>query len=202
MCGARPRRAGTPACPHRSGSGSQTGAFAGAVAGPARDTHVPTCPEWRLRGLVGHIGQAHRWAAEIVRTGEPDAIPDPRDAELVSGTEFRVAPELAADAISESRERLSTPGPETLKPHLARVRGHGETLQFGPREESQAGWLITRTPRGTTRERRTGGADVVVRGTERELLLLVTRRLPADGPGPTVGGDHALLDHWLANTAL
>ncbi len=29
---------------------------------------IPTCPEWTLRQLATHVGRAHRWAAEIVRT--------------------------------------------------------------------------------------------------------------------------------------
>jgi uncharacterized protein (TIGR03083 family) len=59
----------------------QTAAFAEVVAGVAPDEKVPTCPEWLLRDLVGHIGQAPRWAAGIVRSGEPAPPPDPRDAE-------------------------------------------------------------------------------------------------------------------------
>ncbi len=39
---------------------------------------VPNCPEWTVRDLVAHIGQAHRWATGIVRTGAPVAVPDPR----------------------------------------------------------------------------------------------------------------------------
>jgi uncharacterized protein (TIGR03083 family) len=31
---------------------------------------VPSCPGWTVRDLVGHLGSVHRWAAEIVRTGE------------------------------------------------------------------------------------------------------------------------------------
>ncbi|RSN26573.1 hypothetical protein DMC63_01680 [Streptomyces sp. WAC 05977] len=42
---------------------------------------VPCCGEWRLRDLVVHLGNVHRWAAGIVRTGDPapqdlDAEPD------------------------------------------------------------------------------------------------------------------------------
>jgi uncharacterized protein (TIGR03083 family) len=58
----------------------QTAGFAKAVAGAAPDTPVPTCPDWPLRVLVGHIGQAHRWSAGIVRTG-PAPVPDPFDAD-------------------------------------------------------------------------------------------------------------------------
>jgi uncharacterized protein (TIGR03083 family) len=36
---------------------------------------IPTCPEWKLRQLVTHVGRAHRWAAEITRTRSDVAIP-------------------------------------------------------------------------------------------------------------------------------
>ncbi|MGR6920772.1 maleylpyruvate isomerase family mycothiol-dependent enzyme [[Actinomadura] parvosata] len=55
----------------------QTEGFAEAVAGGDPEAVVPTCPEWRLRTLVAHIGLADRWAAELVRTGRPVPAPDP-----------------------------------------------------------------------------------------------------------------------------
>lgn len=57
-----------------------TATFAKAVTGADPNLRVPTCPEWPLRVLVGHIGQAHRWAAGIVRSG-PTPVPDPFDAD-------------------------------------------------------------------------------------------------------------------------
>jgi uncharacterized protein (TIGR03083 family) len=39
------------------------------------DLHIPTCPDWRLRQLATHVGRAHRWAAEIVRTRAAEPIP-------------------------------------------------------------------------------------------------------------------------------
>ncbi|MGH2557248.1 MAG: maleylpyruvate isomerase N-terminal domain-containing protein, partial [Actinomycetota bacterium] len=30
------------------------------------DTPIPTCPEWRMRDLVQHMGDVHRWAAAHV----------------------------------------------------------------------------------------------------------------------------------------
>ncbi|QDQ16781.1 maleylpyruvate isomerase family mycothiol-dependent enzyme [Streptomyces spectabilis] len=59
----------------------QTGGFIRAVAGKPQDTRVPTCPDWPLRTLVGHVGQEHRWAAELVRKGEQLPVPDPWDAD-------------------------------------------------------------------------------------------------------------------------
>jgi uncharacterized protein (TIGR03083 family) len=58
-----------------------TATFADLVDGLDPATRVPTCPDWQVRDLVGHIGQAYRWAAGLVRSGEPDAVPDPRLAE-------------------------------------------------------------------------------------------------------------------------
>lgn len=55
-----------------------TSAFAAAVADLDPDTTVPTCPDWSVRVLVGHLGQASRWGAEVVRTGTADGLPDPR----------------------------------------------------------------------------------------------------------------------------
>ncbi|MEU9130993.1 maleylpyruvate isomerase family mycothiol-dependent enzyme [Kitasatospora sp. NPDC048540] len=57
------------------------------------DAPVPTCPEWRLRDLLLHTGQVHRWATAIVRDRlrqPPDEAatraargPDPADAGLL-----------------------------------------------------------------------------------------------------------------------
>jgi len=62
------------------GLSEHTDGFVTAVAGADPDTVVPTCPEWTLRVLVGHVGQAHRWATDIVRSG-PSPVPDPFDAD-------------------------------------------------------------------------------------------------------------------------
>jgi uncharacterized protein (TIGR03083 family) len=37
------------------------------------DAPVPTCPGWTVADLVRHHGDVHRWASEIVRTGEEAA---------------------------------------------------------------------------------------------------------------------------------
>jgi uncharacterized protein (TIGR03083 family) len=38
-------------------------------------TMVPSCPDWTLAELVGHVGSAHRWAADMVRTRAKEASP-------------------------------------------------------------------------------------------------------------------------------
>jgi uncharacterized protein (TIGR03083 family) len=231
-----------------------TAGLAGAVVGADPTMPVPTCPEWPLRVLVGHIGQAHRWAAGIVRSG-PSPIPDPFDADpgspqdwpgwlrggaadladavmaagegpvwtffgprpatfwlrrmlhdttvhhadaaLATDTAFEVAPDLAADAISEWLEVLSDPVTQTIKPAVAELRGTGQTLQLRP--DTGVGWLITRTPDGVRWARATDSADATLAGPIGDLLLVLTRRLP---PGQiTITGDRDLADHWLAHTA-
>ncbi|GLW94945.1 maleylpyruvate isomerase family mycothiol-dependent enzyme [Actinokineospora globicatena] len=55
----------------------QTAALATALTGTDPDAPVPTCPQWRVRHLIGHADQALRWSADIARTGQPTAVPDP-----------------------------------------------------------------------------------------------------------------------------
>lgn len=237
----------------------QTKAFSGVVRGMDPERRVPTCPQWRVRDLVAHIGQAHRWAAGIVRAGAAEAVPDPRDvdpgapgawprwladgvtdlvtavrgtppeatvwtflgagpavfwlrrmlhdtcvhhadAALASDTAFRVAPDLAADAICELLDLLCAPGAEAVKPALAELRGHGERLQLQAKGPAAPGWVVTRTAQGPTWERGPAAADVAVTGTVQDLLLLLHRRLSPTAV--TITGDRALLDHWLTHTAL
>jgi hypothetical protein len=44
--------------------------------------------------------------------------------------------------------------------------------------------------------------DVLSTATARDLLLIATRRLRPGDPHVTISGDRALVDHWLARTAL
>ncbi|MDP4506843.1 maleylpyruvate isomerase family mycothiol-dependent enzyme [Nonomuraea turcica] len=84
----------------------QTAGFARAATGGDPQAIVPTCPEWPLRVLVGHIGQAHRWTAELLRKGEPVSVPDPWQAEpgAPEGWEewLRAGAEDLLDALRES----------------------------------------------------------------------------------------------------
>jgi uncharacterized protein (TIGR03083 family) len=242
-----------------AGLREETAAFARAVAGLDPDATVPTCPEWRVRDLVGHIGQSHRWSAELVRTRSAAPVPEPRDADpgapqewsgwlrdgadalvaaVVDGgpatpvwtfvgerpaafwlrrmladtavhhadaavtaqVDHAIAPDLAADTISEGLELIAASVAADLKPALAELRGAGETLQLRP-EDLDPGWLITRTPGGVTWERRTSDADAVVSGAARDLLLVFSRRTTPEDDRLTITGDRALVHHWWAHTA-
>jgi uncharacterized protein (TIGR03083 family) len=71
----------------------QTEQCAVLLAGADLSRQVPSCPEWDLRQLVEHIGQAHRFGAEMVRrrvreAGEvkaPTDIPVPEDPDALGG---------------------------------------------------------------------------------------------------------------------
>jgi uncharacterized protein (TIGR03083 family) len=235
-----------------------TSAFAGTVEGLDPRATVPTCPEWRVRDLVGHIGQAYRWTAGLVRSRAAAPPPDPRDAEpgrpqdwptwlhdstahlvgaiidagpetdvwtfvgeqparfwlrrmladsavhladaaITAGRPFAIAPDLAADTISEGLGLISSAG-AGLKPELGELRGHGQTLQLRP-TDVEPGWLITREPGGVAWERRTADADVVVDAPVRDLLLVFSRRITPDDPRLTITGDRTLVDHWWTRTS-
>src|SRR5579859_3866329 len=47
---------------------ASTAALAAIVDYNDPELHIPTCPDWTLRQLATHVGRAHRWANEIVRT--------------------------------------------------------------------------------------------------------------------------------------
>jgi uncharacterized protein (TIGR03083 family) len=242
-----------------SGLWEVTDAFAGAVAGLDPDGVVPTCPEWRVRDLVGHIGQAHRWTAGLLRSRAATPPPDPRDAEpgrpgdwagwlrggaaelvdaltqvgpdtavwtfvgelpaqfwlrrmladtavhladatIAAGRVFPLAPDLAAETISEGLWLISSAGAADLKPELGELRGEGQTLQLRP-ADLEPGWLITRAPDGVRWERRTADADAVVAAPVRDLLLVFSRRITPDDSRLTITGDRALVGHLWAHTA-
>ncbi|MEU7580159.1 maleylpyruvate isomerase family mycothiol-dependent enzyme [Streptomyces sp. NPDC041068] len=100
----------------------QTAGLARAVAAGNPEARVPTCPEWPLRTLVGHVGQEHRWAAELIRKGEQLPVPDPKEADPG-------APEGWAEWLREGAEDTIRAIEET---------GAETTVQtlFGPRPAS------------------------------------------------------------------
>ncbi|MEU5824139.1 maleylpyruvate isomerase family mycothiol-dependent enzyme [Streptomyces sp. NPDC047803] len=53
-----------------------TGELRAAIRGADLGATVPTCPDWTLRELVEHVGRAHRWAGEIVRTRAAEPVAD------------------------------------------------------------------------------------------------------------------------------
>jgi uncharacterized protein (TIGR03083 family) len=88
-----------------------TAGLAALVDSAAADLPVPSCPDWTLRQLATHVGRAHRWAAEIVRTRSADFI------------EFRSVPDGRLPDDPGARGRWLTSGASRL---VAAVREAGE----------------------------------------------------------------------------
>jgi uncharacterized protein (TIGR03083 family) len=87
-----------------------TSAFTETVAGLDPQATVPTCPEWRVRDLVGHIGQAYRWTAGLVRSRAAAPPPDPRDAEPGRPQDW---PRWLRDSTADLESAITETGPET-----------------------------------------------------------------------------------------
>lgn len=45
-------------------------AFAGVLDGTDLASDVPSCPGWSLADLTRHLGSTHRWATDVVQTGQ------------------------------------------------------------------------------------------------------------------------------------
>jgi uncharacterized protein (TIGR03083 family) len=54
------------------------------AAGSDLDAAVPTCPGWRVRDLVSHIGGVHRWAAVYVIEGRAAMLPADEEARVTA----------------------------------------------------------------------------------------------------------------------
>jgi uncharacterized protein (TIGR03083 family) len=119
------------------------------------------------------------------------------DAALAVGSTFELAPEHAADAISEWVDLMATDksSPPALD-HGRSMHMHATDDGLGPMGE----WTIVHDAEGLwwSHEHRKG--DVAVRGPATELLLAITRRRSAADGGIEVLGDSAVWDEWLART--
>ncbi|MEU3711555.1 maleylpyruvate isomerase family mycothiol-dependent enzyme [Streptomyces catenulae] len=77
-------------------------------------TPVPGCPGWHLGQLVRHVGGAHRWVEEIIRTRATREVPD----DLVNAVAPRRAEDLAAlgawldEGAARLVEQLHAAGPD------------------------------------------------------------------------------------------
>jgi uncharacterized protein (TIGR03083 family) len=123
------------------------------------------------------------------------------DAELAVGRSADVAPDLAADGVTDlliSMTELSAV--DSPDPVFAALRGTGETLQFVATDTGTT-WLAERTPDGVRWKHGPGPADVSVRGPGRDLLLVLNRRLALPLAGMAVAGSERVFTDWLARSA-
>jgi uncharacterized protein (TIGR03083 family) len=127
------------------------------------------------------------------------------DAELAVGRPVALAPDLAADSVSDLLDLFSILPRIDDFPALSQLRGHGQTLHFHATEPGLglAGeWLAHRAPSGVEWEHRHAPADAALRGPALDLLLVLSRRAPLAGSRLEASGDPDLLAHWLEHSRL
>lgn len=120
------------------------------------------------------------------------------DAAIALGIPYELAPELAADGISEHLDLLAarTEGPSPLE--------EGTSLHLHATDDGlgEAGeWVVTATDPGVAWEHGHTKATVAVRGSAADLLLVILRRIPMGDERIQVLGDEDMLPTWLERTA-
>src|SRR2546423_13639319 len=69
-------------------------AFRAAVAEAAPDAPVPSCPEWTVAQLTGHLAGIYRWVTDLVRrgvAGPPEVAPPGAPAAGAGEVDARIA---------------------------------------------------------------------------------------------------------------
>lgn len=120
------------------------------------------------------------------------------DAAIALGIDVELAPEVAADGISEWLERVAVEASGELSPLDA-----GRTLHLHATDNGlgAAGeWTITGTGAGVAWSHEHGKGDAALRGSAKDLLLAVVRRQNTADGGIEVFGDTAVWDGWLDRT--
>jgi len=160
--------------------------LAGQLRGRSADTPVWT---WGPGGTVGW------WARRLTY----ETFVHGADVQLAVGAEPTLAAELAVDGVDEFLANLLAAA--SFAPAVGELRGDGETLHLHA-TDADGEWMITLTDDGFAWEHGHGKGDAAVRGPAADLLLLVYGRRPAAEARFACFGDTALLDRWLAQTAI
>ena len=123
------------------------------------------------------------------------------DAELALGRAPAASPATAADAVDEFLGNVAPSA--AFSPKVKKLRGDGGRLLLRATDEDRE-WTVTfvddgfQVGPGTEIDQ----ASAVVEGAAVPLLLVLYGRMPALPPAVSVSGDAALVDFWLANSAL
>ncbi|MFC5997070.1 maleylpyruvate isomerase family mycothiol-dependent enzyme [Pseudonocardia hispaniensis] len=121
------------------------------------------------------------------------------DAALALGVPYDLAPELAADAVSEWLDLLTVPRREAGEPPLS----DGATMHLHATDEGlgAAGeWMVRPAGERIAWEHGHAKGTVAVRGAASDLFLALLRRIPAEPPRVEVLGDREVLARFLART--
>jgi len=156
-------------------------------------------------GQEAQVWVFRRRTAFWARRAALDLVVHRADAAGTVGAEYRVAPELAADAIDELLELLSDPEVAAASPRMAELRGPGGSIHLHATDADAAlaaEWLIELGAGGFSWHRGHERATVALRGPLTEVLRVFYRRLEPGSERVEVLGDAALLDFWLDRVAL
>ena len=156
---------------------------------------------------AGPAAEAQVWVFQWptlwwARRAANDLVVHRADAAGAVGAGYRVAPELAADAIDELLWLMSAPAVAT-SPAMAELRTREGSIHLHATDPGfPAEWLIELGPDGFRWRRDHDRATVAVRGPLDDLLRVFHRRLPADSDRVEVVGDAELLRFWLDRVSL
>jgi uncharacterized protein (TIGR03083 family) len=88
---------------------------------------VPSCPEWTVEQLVGHLGRVHRWVTAMVRAQAPERLEFPRRPERVDAQWFE-------EGVAELTAALEEAGPDVA---MWTFPGGGGTTRFWFRRQAE-----------------------------------------------------------------
>jgi len=127
-----------------------------------------------------------------------EALVHRADAALALGRTYDLAPELAADGVSEWLERVAVEAKghtPALDPGQS-MHLHATESELGPTGE----WTVVNDEEGMWWSHAHGEGSVALRGPAKELLLTLVRRRTTADAGVEVFGDTTVWDTWLART--
>jgi uncharacterized protein (TIGR03083 family) len=130
-------------------------AAAAGRAGPA--AAVPTCPGWRVRDLLRHIGYVHRWATGYVAGQLTDMVPELSEAE-----------QLAAGPADDQLIDWYTAGLSALKDALERA------------DPAMTAWTFLPAPSPLTFWARRQAHETAIHSADAQLAAGGRPRFPAD----------------------
>ncbi|MGB9306220.1 MAG: maleylpyruvate isomerase family mycothiol-dependent enzyme [Mycobacterium sp.] len=124
------------------------------------------------------------------------------DAAIALGTDFALAPDIAADAISEWLERVAIQagGDGAALPLEDDDTLHLHATDPGLGEAGE--WTIRVADGGITWSHEHGKGTVALRGGATELLLAMVRRVSVADTGIEIFGDDTVWQKWLERTPL
>jgi hypothetical protein len=121
------------------------------------------------------------------------------DLEQALGHRIFIETDIAGDAIDELFQNL--PSAAHFSPRVRELRGLGELIAFRP-DDYPGSWTVQLSEKGFSLVEASMTPHAQLSGRVRELLLVLYRRKSFDVQTVRVGGDRALVEFWVSNSAL